>query len=73
MTEFFIGPGERIDAIAIGPPAGEYPMRTISFQNEAWRPPEPERQLAASIPAVCRRVRRSRMISCASGSLGRNG
>lgn len=46
ITEFFIGPGERIDAIAIGPPAGEYPMRTISFQNEAWRPPEPVRQLA---------------------------
>ena len=46
MTELFIGPGERIDAIVIGPPAGEYPMRTISFQNEAWRPPEPVRQLA---------------------------
>lgn len=46
MTEFFIGPGEGIDAIVIGPPAGEYPMRTISFQNEAWRPPEPVRQLA---------------------------
>ncbi|WP_246799313.1 multicopper oxidase family protein [Bradyrhizobium sp. CCBAU 51753] len=46
VTEFFIGPGERIDAIAVGPPPGEYPMRTISFQNEAWRPPEPERQLA---------------------------
>ena len=46
MTEFFVGPGERIDAIAVGPPAGEYPMRTISFQNEAWRPPEPVLQLA---------------------------
>jgi FtsP/CotA-like multicopper oxidase with cupredoxin domain len=46
MTEFFIGPGERIDAIAVGPPAGEYPMRTISFQNEAWRPAQPVRQLA---------------------------
>jgi suppressor of ftsI len=45
-SEFFIGPGERIDAIAVGPPAGEYPMRTISFQNEAWRPPEPVLQLA---------------------------
>ena len=45
-TEFFIGPGERIDAIAVGPPAGEYPMRTIAFQNEAWRPPEPILQLA---------------------------
>ena len=46
MTDFFIGPGERIDAIAIGPPAGEYPMRTISFQNEAWRPAERSLQLA---------------------------
>lgn len=46
MPEFFIGPGEQIDAIAVGPPAGEYNMRTISFQNEAWRPPEPVLQLA---------------------------
>jgi FtsP/CotA-like multicopper oxidase with cupredoxin domain len=46
VTEFFIGPGERIDAIAIGPAAGEYAMRTISFQNEAWRPPEPVLPLA---------------------------
>ena len=46
MTEFLIGPGERIDAIAVGPPSGEYPMRTISFQNEAWRPAEPVLQLA---------------------------
>jgi FtsP/CotA-like multicopper oxidase with cupredoxin domain len=46
LTEFFIGPGERIDAIAIGPPPGEYAMRTISFQNEAWRPPEPVLPLA---------------------------
>jgi len=48
-TEFFIGPGERIDAIAIGPQPGEYPLRTISFQNEAWRPPEPILQLATII------------------------
>jgi suppressor of ftsI len=46
VTEFFIGPGERIDAIAIGPAPGEYPMRTVSFQNEAWRPPEPVLPLA---------------------------
>jgi suppressor of ftsI len=31
MTEFFIGPGQRIDAIAIGPEPGEYAMRTIPF------------------------------------------
>jgi FtsP/CotA-like multicopper oxidase with cupredoxin domain len=46
VSEFFIGPGERIDAIAIGPSPGEYPMRTISFQNEAWRPREPVLPLA---------------------------
>ncbi len=49
MSEFFIGPGERIDAIAIGPAPGEYPMRTISYQNEAWRPPEPVLPLAVVI------------------------
>ena len=49
VSEFFIGPGERIDAIAVGPPPGEYLMRTISFQNEAWRPPEPVLPLALII------------------------
>ena len=46
MTEIFIGPGERIDALVIGPPAGEYAMRTIPFQNQAWRVPDPPRQIA---------------------------
>jgi suppressor of ftsI len=49
VEEFFIGPGERIDAIAIGPAAGEYAMRTISYQNEAWRPPEPVVDLATVV------------------------
>jgi len=49
MTELFLGPGERIDAIAIGPPAGEYAMRTIAFQNQAWRKPYPPQQLATII------------------------
>jgi suppressor of ftsI len=46
LTEFFIGPGQRIDAIAIGPPAGEYAMQTIPFQNQAWRAPDPAQQIA---------------------------
>jgi suppressor of ftsI len=46
VSEFLIGPGERVEAIAMGPPPGEYAMRTISFQNEAWRPPEALRDLA---------------------------
>ena len=48
-TEFFIGPGQRIDAIAIGPQAGEYAMRTISFQNQAWKRPDPPQQLATVV------------------------
>jgi FtsP/CotA-like multicopper oxidase with cupredoxin domain len=49
MTEFFLGPGQRIDAIAIGPQAGEYAVRTISFQNQAWRKPDPPQQLATIV------------------------
>ncbi len=49
VDEFFIGPGERIDAIAIGPSPGEYAMTTIPFQNQAWREPLPAQQLATVI------------------------
>ncbi|WP_247300441.1 multicopper oxidase family protein [Bradyrhizobium sp. 87] len=45
-TELFLGPGERIDAIAIGPSAGIYQLKTIPFRNEAWRSEEPSIQLA---------------------------
>jgi FtsP/CotA-like multicopper oxidase with cupredoxin domain len=52
MTEFFIGPGERIDAIAIGPPAGQYSMHTIAFHNEAWhQTPDPAQQMATIVSA----------------------
>jgi FtsP/CotA-like multicopper oxidase with cupredoxin domain len=46
ITELFLGPGERIDAIAVGPEPGEYAMVTIPFQNQAWKNPDPSRQLA---------------------------
>jgi suppressor of ftsI len=49
MTEFFAGPGERIDAIAIGPPAGQYPMHTIVFQDEAWAAPDPAQKIATIV------------------------
>ncbi len=51
LTQLFLGPGERVDAIAIGPQAGEYAMRTIPFQNEAWKKPEPSRPLATIVSA----------------------
>jgi suppressor of ftsI len=54
-TEFFMGPGQRYDVIFVGPPAGEYAMRTVSFQNEAWLAPEPAQQIATVVssgPAV---------------------
>jgi suppressor of ftsI len=51
LTELFLGPGQRLDAIAIGPPAGEYAMRTISFQNQAWKKPDPPQQMATIVSA----------------------
>ncbi|MET4745505.1 suppressor of ftsI [Bradyrhizobium japonicum] len=45
-AELFLGPGERVDAIAIGPPAGTYPLKTIPFRNEAWRAEEPSIPMA---------------------------
>jgi FtsP/CotA-like multicopper oxidase with cupredoxin domain len=49
VTELFLGPAQRIDAIAIGPESGEYAMRTISFQNQAWKKPDPPQQLATIV------------------------
>jgi len=51
VSELFIGPGERIDAVAIGPEPGEYAMRTVPFQNEAWRKPDPAQQMALIVSA----------------------
>ena len=51
VPELFLGPGERVDAIAIGPQSGEHAMRTIPFQNEAWKKPEASRQLATIVTA----------------------
>jgi len=31
LTELFLGPGQRLDALVIGPPAGEYVVRTIPW------------------------------------------
>jgi suppressor of ftsI len=49
ISEFLLGPGQRIDAIAIGPPAGEYPMGTLLFKNMAWRDPFPAQQVATIV------------------------
>jgi FtsP/CotA-like multicopper oxidase with cupredoxin domain len=49
VTELFLGPAQRVDAIAIGPQAGEHAMRTISFQNQAWKKPDPPQQMATIV------------------------
>jgi suppressor of ftsI len=49
LNEFLISPGQRIDAIAIGPPAGEYAMTTMLFKNMAWRDPFPAQQMATVV------------------------
>jgi suppressor of ftsI len=51
ISEFLLGPGQRIDAIAIGPPAGEYAMATLLFKNMAWRDPFPAQQIATIVSA----------------------
>ena len=51
MSEFLLGPGQRIDAIALGPPAGEYPIGTLAFKNMAWREPFPAQQIATIVSA----------------------
>jgi FtsP/CotA-like multicopper oxidase with cupredoxin domain len=51
INEFFLGPGERIDTIAVGPPAGKYAVTTIPFQSEAWNKPAPAQQLATIVSA----------------------
>jgi suppressor of ftsI len=50
-SEFLIGPGQRIDAIVIGPPAGEYVMGTLLFKNMAWRDPFPAQHIATIVSA----------------------
>ena len=50
-SEFFLGPGQRIEAIAVGPQPGEYAMRTIVFQNQAWKKPDPSQQMATIVSA----------------------
>jgi suppressor of ftsI len=51
MSEFLLGPGQRVDAIAIGPPAGEYPIGTLPFKNMAWREVFPGQQIATIVSA----------------------
>jgi FtsP/CotA-like multicopper oxidase with cupredoxin domain len=42
QSTLFLGPGERVDAIAVGPAAGEYAMATVPFQNEGMAGGRPE-------------------------------
>jgi suppressor of ftsI len=51
MSEFLLGPGQRVDAIAIGPPAGEYAIGTLTFKNMAWRELFPGQQIATIVSA----------------------
>jgi FtsP/CotA-like multicopper oxidase with cupredoxin domain len=49
QTQLFIGPGQRFEALVIGPPPGEYALSTIPFPNEAWDEIEPAEQLATIV------------------------
>jgi suppressor of ftsI len=51
VSEVLLGPGQRIDAIAIGPPPGEYAITTLPFKNMAWREIFPGQQVATIVSA----------------------
>jgi suppressor of ftsI len=51
MSGFLLGPGQRIDAIAVGPPAGEYAIETLPFKNMAWREVFLGQQIATIVSA----------------------
>jgi FtsP/CotA-like multicopper oxidase with cupredoxin domain len=51
VADLFLGPGERVDLIAVAPEPGAYLMHTVSFANEAWRKPRPQQNLAAIVCA----------------------
>jgi FtsP/CotA-like multicopper oxidase with cupredoxin domain len=48
-SEFLLGPGQRIDAIVVGPPPGEYAIATLPFKNMAWREIFPGQQVATIV------------------------
>ena len=73
LSEFFIGPGQRIDAIAIGPPAGEYLMATMLFKNMAWRIRFRPSRSPPSCPPDRRRRRTPKPRFCVSATTGRGG
>ena len=54
--EFFIGPGQRLDAIVIGPPAGQYAMHTIRFRDSSWGAPDPAQRIATIVSTGARAV-----------------
>jgi FtsP/CotA-like multicopper oxidase with cupredoxin domain len=49
VSEFLLGPGQRIDAVVIGPPPGEYVIATLPFKNMAWREVFPGQQVATLV------------------------
>src|SRR5712671_2351539 len=51
VADLFLGPGERIDLIAVASAPGAYQMHTVSFPNEAWRKPRPPQKLATIVCA----------------------
>jgi suppressor of ftsI len=46
VGELFLGPGERLDVVALAPEPGVYGIHTVAFQNQAWRAPWPAQRLA---------------------------
>jgi len=51
IGDLFLGPGERIDLIAVAMEPGVTSIHTVPFQNEAWKKPLPVQKLATLVCA----------------------
>jgi suppressor of ftsI len=70
INEVLLGPGQRIDAIAVGPPAGEYTMRTLTWPGGSRFYPSKSRpscRLDLRLPRISKRK------FCANVSIARGG
>jgi FtsP/CotA-like multicopper oxidase with cupredoxin domain len=47
--EILLGPGQRVELVVVGPPAGRYPLRSVPLILEEGKPPLPEHVLGVVV------------------------
>ena len=49
VDDIMLGPGQRVEVVAVGGPTGNYHLRSIPFTLESGRPPLPEHELGTVV------------------------